>query len=239
MARGGLVSTGLDDALRAASWASFALSAFLYAPIGGLLVPVVADLLAARTPAPPARLRAIGSALGRSFPSSLVMLSVMVVVGALVILPAEFLVALGGQKRDVTLLIVPLYGVLASAALAPFAVVPACVVVEGGSGLAPLRRSAALVRPMLRPAFGVVLFYTLLTQALPELALLVLRALAAKWAPGTAAALETLRVRWLLLWIANAALLPFVLVPPAMLYLRAREAEGETIFTQQSPLAGR
>jgi hypothetical protein len=77
---------------------------------------------------------------------------------------------------------------------------------------------------MWRAAFGVQLFYSALSQALPQLGVLVLRA-----ATMTLLPVEAERTSFLLLWVTSAVLMPFMLVPLALLYLRAREAEGSAV----------
>jgi hypothetical protein len=60
--------------------------------------------------------------------------------------------------------------------------------------------------------------------------MLVLGNLTAGASHGTPA-LDVERVRELIVWIVAGALTPFVVVPPVLLYLRAREAEGNPLIS--------
>jgi serine/threonine protein kinase len=229
LAHGGAVSARADAAVAVGtSAAAFLVTILLYPPVSGLLVPVVADLVASRDPPrPPPPAAEVWRALRGSLASTLVTLVIMLGAAALVGAHVTFLGVRWGYEWAIVPIIMPLYALVYSAAVAPFAGCAAVVAVERTSGLAPMRRSARLLRSMWRAAFGVLLFYTLLGQALPELVLLVLREVATRLPLGTRLALEGLQPRWLLLSFFNAALMPFLVVPPAMLYLRAREAEGD------------
>jgi serine/threonine protein kinase len=220
LARDGTFAAGADAA-------AFLVTVLLYSPVSGLLVPLVADLVASRDSlrAPPPVSEAWRTLRG-SLASTLVTLALMAGAATFVGVLVRSIAYRLGFHRDIGPIILPLYATAYSAAVAPFAGCAAVVAVERMSGLSPLRRSNALLRPMRRAAFGVLLFYTLLGQALPELLLLVLKDVVAWSPPGTASAPWVFPTRCLLLSLFNAALMPFLVIPPAVLYLRAREAEG-------------
>jgi len=226
LGRAGVVSASVDLVVGDVTFVAALLSVLLlYMPVGGLLVPLVADLMAsgASTRSPPPRAE-VWRTLWASLPSGLVLMVIGMVASAVLAAPIAVLAHLHGLSKQAALLCLPFTTAASSAASAPFTVYAAVVVIERASGLAPMRRSATLLRSMWRAAFGVQLFYAVLGQALPQLGVLVLRAAATSLLP-----VEAERTSFLLLWVTSAALMPFILVPFALLYLRAREAEGKAV----------
>jgi hypothetical protein len=201
-------------------------------PVGGLLVPLVASLVvsraASRAPPPAPPLAVFATALWRSLPSTLATFAPMMVSALVVGVPLTLLLRKYGVERYAGLTTSLFMLVALSAVMAPFAVYGAVVAMERVGGLRPLRRSVTLLRPMWRAAFGVQLFYGLLTQALPEVALLVLQDVTGSLGSGASARFEVWKV---LLELSTGLLAPFVLVPLALLYLRAREAEGDPVVS--------
>jgi serine/threonine protein kinase len=233
---------------------------FVSAAVAGLLVPPVADLLASRTTGRRPTLAAVvRTALG-SLPSTLV--SAFVLIGSSVVtLVAVFFAAYlsAGLQDDAgrPMLAPPAVGILTGLAAVPFAIVDLFVLtfsslvgpvvaVERARGLAPLWRSFTLVRPVWRPALGVLLFYALLTQGLDWILLRVLEGGATAAPPGqmpydfltpsgflAAMAENSKLLEWTLLGLPIAILLtPFSFVPFALLYIRAREAEGKPLVAE-------
>ena len=239
LARAGLVSSRVDLWLGAGL---LQLPPLILFPVSvalvGLIVPLVADVsMAHASPRPPASLAKLWPTLRRSLPTSLVKLGLVASVPPLVLLPIVKLAHL--EPRNL-----PTYSALALAAeglayttIAPFILTGPIVAVEGLRGLAPLRRSAKLVRPMLRTAVGVLLVWHLLYVAVS-----ISFALASTTLAGIRLedALEALRsdrlalvrsAAWRASIVLQAALFvvlgPLALIPGALLYLRAREAAGD------------
>jgi hypothetical protein len=202
------------------------LSIFLWVPVTGKLVPLVADLLAGRaTPRPPPP-DPFARIIARSLPSMALALSALTIGMVLIVALTDRVASLVGSKDHLAYVREPLMQAVGALIVAPFIACGAVVVVEQAGGVRPLRRSATLLRPMLRTSFGVTLFYNILTVGLPALAMVVLGSTGAL---KDASVIDTTRLRELLGWIVTAALAPFALVPIALLYLRAREAEGAPI----------
>jgi len=117
------------------------------------------------------------------------------------------------------------------------------VAVERARGLAPLWRSFTLVRPVWRAALGVQLFYGLLTQGLGWLLVRAVEGGAAAAPPGPTPHGSLTPYGFFAAWAENTKFLetvllevpiwflvtPFSLVPFALLYIRAREAEGKPL----------
>jgi serine/threonine protein kinase len=202
-------------------------AALSWASLGGLVVPVVANLVAPRGLRSPLPSVETWRTLRGALPSALAVLGVALLATVVTALPLNLLANAYGLGRYGTLLSMLVSIVADSAATAPFTVYPAAVAVEGARGLAPLWRSARLMRPVWRAAFGVQLFYSLLAQLLPALVPLVLKEVAS----GLVLPADTERAAWLVTWLTAAALMPFFVVPAAMLYLRARDAEGQPLGT--------
>jgi hypothetical protein len=190
----------------------------------GLLVPVVADLLAGRAPgAAPSRART-RDVVARSLVSAGVSLGIASVASGLVMIPGEMLTR-GHPSHLLASIVGSIVGALA---YAPFTVVPGVVAIEGGRGMAPLGRSWALTRNMLASAVGVGLVFEVLTFIAPEVVRLALDQLGEEGTP-LAFVVHVVDARALLYvgWFVLTA--PYNIVPSALLYLRAREAEGEPV----------
>jgi len=225
LTRAGLLTAGVAAIIGTCAIAgALVLGLPLLALVGGIIVPLVDDLAASRAPGPPPPHREMWRVMRACIPSTIVMTSLIAVVTAVVKSP--FLIASQFGAPDLsdsviaTAFVVP----AVSSASASFAVFAPVVAMERATGLAPLRRSAALLRPMWRAAFGVQLLYGLVTLALPPLVLLALGSVA-----SALSASEASHVRFVLAWISSGLLVPFVVVPPGLLYLRARQAEGRPL----------
>ena len=232
------------------------LACLLGAPVSGLLVPLVADLTAAgRSLRPPPTRAEFWRGFRDALPSTLVLhvsvLGLNLVAGLLVGLGAALFavirlvlhaapgaafpsaaaissaVTLAAGSSIATVLSILASAIASSAILAPFTVWAPSAVIERSGGLTPLRRSSVLVRPMRRAAFGVRFFTTVLTYALAGLVVLVLKEIAASSTPMPV--LTSSAVDLLVISVASALGTPFVLVATALLYLRAREAEGSPL----------
>ena len=218
--------------------AAYVVMMLLYAPVGGLLAPVVADLLANQgSVRPPPSAAELGRALRDSLVSTFITTVVMVLVGVVAVLPVAVL-ATRFAKEIAVLILAPTFTVLYSAIVAPFAVCAQVVAVERRGGFRPLVRSMKLLGAMWRPAFGVLLFYTFVGQIVPEVVVLAARELALRASPAAASAFDEMQSRWLVLYLFNAVFMPFLLAPQAMLYLRAREAEGTPLQATAPAAAG-
>jgi hypothetical protein len=209
--------------------ASIVFPCFIALPLMGLNVPVVADLMASQVPRPPPTWQERWRVIWRALPTSLaipaiailamIVLTVYGVVVQLLVHPAPLKYLLLGVVFAPFL--------VACAATVPFlSLLAPIVAIEGASGLTPLRRSIALVRPVWRLASLVSLFFAFVglgTLALASLATYSLTNLV-----PTSRVLATPLIS--LLTTASGALTqPFALVPFAVLYLRARQAEGNPL----------
>jgi hypothetical protein len=232
LASHGLVSTTVDRFVLTGSTILTAMvSTLLWAPVSGATVPMVAEILAPRglnTRLSSADFRKLA---WRTLPSTLAMLGAVLLVGIFTIAPVAFLSLVlkltpRAQALFDVLITAPLTSLLAAGVLASLAVYPAVVSAEGAGGLIPLRRSMTLVRPMRWAAFGVSVLYGFLNQVVPALFELV-----ASWDLPASAQLSpvSMPMRWAVIGVAltNVVLMPFTVVPTAMLYLRAREVEGK------------
>jgi hypothetical protein len=231
--RRGAVSTSVGSVLiSVAGVAALVVALCVAMPVGGLLVPLVADLVITRgAPHPPSTappVAEVARALWRSLPSTLATFVPMMMAAVVVGIPLTLLTRRVGVERYGGMMASLLILVAMSAAMAPFAVYGIVAAMERVGGLKPLRRSATLLRPMWRAAFGVQLFYGVLTQALPAVLLLVLQDVTRSLPSGTSTTFEVWK---LLLELSTGLLAPFVLVPLALLYLRAREAEGDRVVS--------
>jgi serine/threonine protein kinase len=236
LAHAGLVTRRVDLVIGVgANLLGVVIALLAWGAIAGTIVPLVADLVtpgaSPRSPPPAAELWRVARG---ALPSTLVAMGTIAAFLALIARP--WIHALTGVLRLgrlVTELFIALVGtpvicIVGCAAIAPIAVYPAVVAVEGASGLAPLRRSAALLRSMWRAAFGVSALYALLTQVPPALIGLLFGHEDGSLVHTPAEAFGiTAQVDFLCIWLATAVFQPFTLVAPAMLYLRAREAEGK------------
>ncbi|HEY3815959.1 MAG TPA: protein kinase [Polyangiaceae bacterium] len=252
MARLGAVSaptpvlTLLGGTVVLALWSIFVSNA-----VAGLLVRPVADLLDSRSVGRrPSLADVVRTALG-SLPSSLMrsfvfllilmawMLAVFVagvIAGILGARPLTDPLATGivvGVTMTGLVIAVLVWAAFSS-------LVGPVVAVERPRGLAPLRRSFTLVRPVRRAAFGVTLFYTVLSPALGwilDRAFVGGAAAPSSPAPGAVlppygflmATFGGAAGRTLLSLPITVLLTPFTLVPFALLYIRAREAEGKPL----------
>jgi serine/threonine protein kinase len=228
----GVLSRQADKSIEGVIQMAMLLSIFLWVPVTGKLVPLVVDLLAGRAaPRPPSR-DPVVRIVARSFPSMALALVVLTLGMVLVVALTDRVASLVGSKDHLAYVREPLMQVVGALIVAPFIACGAVVVVEQAGGVRPLRRSATLLRPMLRMSFGVTLFYNLLTVGLPALAMTLLGTTGAL---KDASAIDTTRLRELFAWIVTAGLAPFALVPIALLYLRAREAEGAPVESPSDP----
>jgi hypothetical protein len=207
-------------AMRCASFVTI-LSVLAQPPVVGALVIPVADLSAGRAPRPAPTAGERWRAVARALPSSLVtglLVAAGVWGGGLFVdslIAATKWSALGAARDSVRI-------ALASALIVPFLFCGEAVAVEGAGGLAPLRRSVALVRSMVGPALGITVYYSVLRNLLAQLGVVLLRIAL----PREAAAVDGVLVKDLLDETLAALFVPLLEVPSALLYLRAREAEG-------------
>jgi serine/threonine protein kinase len=193
--------------------------------IGGLLVPFVADVIATGSSrrAPPT-LTVIVATAWRAMPTILATIALIVTCGALGRALALRISADLDRARTIALLITVVIG---APALSRFSFGASVVAVEGVRGLRPLARSVALTRPMWRSAVGVQLFFVVWTTVLPVLGVAALKAVAGPRAAGTV--LEMPQLFGVVSSLLSALIAPFSFLPPALLYLRAREAEGDPV----------
>jgi serine/threonine protein kinase len=249
LARGGVASSHASSLVAASvGTASGLWGAVLARPVAGLLVPRVTDLLASRAPSRRATLAELWTTALRALPSTLVLavgtavVFSLVAVVILIALGAISYVTLGASVTTrATEALMPVFTRLLGDVSGAFAgwllsLVGAVAAMERVGGLAPLRRSFVLLRPVWRVAFGVQLFYALLTDGL---AWILVQALGGSVAPlppadangGVMAAVLGAPNLVQSVLVAPVAILltPFTLVPFALLYLRAREAEGHPL----------
>jgi hypothetical protein len=217
----GVIGAGYERALALGLLATqLVLLVALLGPVAGLLVPLVADLVAAPgAPHPPPPSQEFWRVLRGTQPSTLIWLALLFATGLASTALCDAL-SLG------VLVYLVLQSTLLPAVSALFMVYPAAVALEGASGLAPLRRSLTLLRPVWRAAVGVQLFYWFLTEAVPRLLGVTLDRVAARGPVPAAQLLDPTWTHSLLDALLGVVMTPFFLVPPALLYLRAREAEG-------------
>ena len=222
---------------------------FVSMAAAGLLVPPVADLLASRTVGRrPTLVDVLRASLG-SLPSNVVL--GFVFLGMLIAAVIAAFVAGSLQFSPVNVAILTglvgtPFAIVALFLIAFSSLVGPVVAVERARGLAPLWRSFTLVRPVWRAALGVQLFYGLLTQGLGWLLVRAVEGGAAVAPPGPMPQGLPTPYRFLAAWAENAKFLetvllempiwflvtPFSLVPFALLYIRAREAEGRPLVAQ-------
>jgi Protein tyrosine and serine/threonine kinase len=204
--------------------------------VEGVLVPLVANLATLRAP-PPSRPKAteVARVVMGSAPSMMVctvaaFLSVAVVgagiAAAFMAGYAEGQSISGGRGGLLTPfallgLFLGLGGLVALTTIT--GLIPAVVAVEHSSGLTPLRRAGALFGRIWRPALGVQLLTGLfsLGPLVPMFARLVASG-------GTQVTESDMVLHWWSYAILFAAY-PLHLVPFALLYIRAREAEGRPL----------
>ncbi|MGD0529826.1 MAG: protein kinase, partial [Polyangiaceae bacterium] len=224
--------------------------AFVSMAAAGLLVAPAADLLASRAVGGRPTLGDVMRASLGSLPSNLVLALVLGGVLFTAVIAAVISASLGSSPLAV--------GIATGLAGAPFAIaalfflafsslVGPVAAVEGARGLAPLWRSFRLVRPVWRAALGAQLFYALLTQGLDWILTRALESGGAAAPAGptpphpltpssfVAAIAENMKlVETTLLGMPIVVLLtPFTLVPFALLYIRAREAEGKPLVAER------
>ncbi len=202
--------------------ATFVVLVVAFGPVTGFLVQLVSDLVSSPRsahPAPP--LSELRRAAWRSLPSTVIWIALLLV-GGVASSALSHALSLGtGPSLLIQSVLLPAFSAL-------FMIYPAPVVMEGASGLRPLRRSLTVLLPVWPVAVGVQVFYWLLSDAIPQLLGLALDQLAAR---GQAAG-RILDPAWthpLLDALLGVVMTPFALVPLALLYLRAREAEGTRI----------
>jgi len=218
---------------------------FVTAAVAGLLIPPVAELLASRTVGRrPTLADVVRTGLG-ALPSALVVNFVsiaMIITAWIFAFVSASLQPTVGTLTSLAMALIGLavgaFGLAVAFLLAFSSLVGPVVAVERARGLAPLRRSFRLVRAVWRAAFGVQLFYGLLTWGLESILVRALDGGAAAAPPGPtpsnflAAAFwaENPKLLETTLSIPIGVLLtPFTLVPFALLYIRAREAEGKPL----------
>ncbi len=131
---------------------------------------------------------------------------------------------------------------LTSAATAPLLAAAPVVAIERLRGLAPVRRSARLLLPLYRAAFGLMAVYALVFLALDMSFGLAAAAVAhAPLGDAYAGGNNTLlgSTMWRATWVIEALLLfataPFGMVAQVSIYLRAREAEGDPVVAGLDP----
>jgi hypothetical protein len=236
LVRTGLVSSRVDHWLalglsQVEAFYSFLISVTLI----GLLVPLSADLVAAGRPLrPPPPTAEFWRILRGSLPSSLVKIAILGTVPALVILPVVKLAhidtnALGNRVIAVFFA----YELLGYLAITPFILAAPVVGVERLRGLAPLRRSANLVRPVLGTAIGVILLWHFLALAIQTSLSLAAAAITSTPLHDVFArtkemmALPAFRVSEVINVIVQLIIGPSMYPLEALLYLQAREAEGD------------
>jgi serine/threonine protein kinase len=231
----GVVSKHADDVSWLVAQVVLFFSFFLSPAVAGGVVPLVAALSSARAAPSAPTVAELAQSVRRGIVATIAMVVLLAPSMTAAAFVADRVARATGLTNHVNVIREPLFQLVGAAILAPFAVASAIVVVERRSGLLPLRRSFALLRPMLGAAFGVTFFYQALTSALPAL---VVRALVnVATVPATNAGVVLIdRLEEFLIWTMTAAIEPFVLVPPALLYLRARAAEGEPPTGEGGPL---
>ncbi len=202
----------------------------LLAPVAGLLVPLIEDLSTSGLAVRPSPQRAdLWRPLRDSLVSTHVEVVLMLVASSLARAPFAILARLhvtDSESGVFALTRVVLAGAVVAAAIALFSVRGAAVVMEGSRGLEPLRRSAELLRPMWLAAFGVCLFCGGLIAGLLEFSGLLARDLATRLPAVAFLASPSPHLSLLLVSVVGLMVRPFQIVPPALLYLRAREAGG-------------
>ena len=229
IARGGQIAT--------VSWLLFVSMA-----VSGLLVPPVADLLASRAVGRRPTLADIVRTALRALPSTLVSGLVLFGILCMAAFAAGFLLGVSSGLRDDVRLPVRVVGLVLVAALFGFpffflsalvSFVGPVVAVERARGLAPLRRAFTLVRPVWGAAVGVELFYALLAWGLPVILVRVIEGETPSSFLAAFLADNTSRLEMTFLGIPIGVLLsPFSFVPFALLYIRAREAQGKPLVAE-------
>jgi serine/threonine protein kinase len=199
----------------------------------GLIVPLTLELdTGGRAQRPP--ISEFWRILRRSFPSSLVKLGILAGVPALVLLPIVKAAHLNTFHLPTTLALLLAQPALGYTAIAPFILTGPIVAAEGLRGFAPLRRSASLVRPVLGIAIGVLLLWHFLAMATHIFFDFAVAAITNTPLEDALAGMKRdllsstlVRVAGVLDALLSLVLLPFYLPLGALLYLRAREAEGD------------
>ena len=238
LAHRGFVSSRADAWLgvglaQASTFVAFPMSVALM----GLVVPLTADLNAAGRPLrPPPSIAEFWRILRGSLPSSLVKMAIMFVVPPLVLLPIVKLGHLNLHGLRTFLALIFVQEGVCYLTITPFILAGPIVAVERLRGLAPLKRSANLVWPILRTAIGVALLRHLLAFGIQisfNLASAAITNTPLQDAlAGDRIAFMTstvVRVSGVLAALVSMALFPFFLPLEALLYLRAREAEGDPV----------
>ena len=222
----------------------------LAVPVFGQIAPFVTDFVRSRraqsprTPTPE-----FGVLLRDTFPSTLAMAASVgagvVAASALVSVPMEHRwhdlthLQIGyTTSLSVWLVGVPVDAAIVAATIAPFALCGPVVALERFSGFAPLRRSAALVRPILRTVLGALFATLLLLRSLQTLVSLAKYQLT-NTSIGHVSLLDhgvvvplTQRISMLIDALLFSVIVPFFIPVPALLYLLARATERSPVMAQ-------
>ncbi|HEY2510900.1 MAG TPA: serine/threonine-protein kinase [Polyangiaceae bacterium] len=209
--------------------------AFWWMPLATIIIPMVQGALAGRVPRPPS-ISFIEAWRGfwRGFPSLvafLVIMAVDLVVAAVIARLVGRAFHVEPTPRHLQLIYLPLslslLVVLTTVSMVPIGVFPTVCMIERVGWFRPIVRSFRLMAPIWRAAVGVQLFFTLVTTILPILFTLALSAIRAS------AELDPFaRERSLVIGLLGLFLTPFMITPGALLYVRAREAEGNPLPTE-------